>query len=220
MKLKDILTFCLELFFPPHCIFCEKVIAPGTKVCKACADAILPIHSIRRMNLPDSGQNIPCIVLYPYEDLVRDSIIRFKFYGEKKNADFYADHLAELIAKQSKSATFDLVTAVPISTQRQKMRGYNQSELIARKVAGRLKLSFAQCLTKVQDNPEQHRLSRAERIQNVKGVYRAHEQIVANKNILLIDDIVTTGSTLCECACTLRKEGARTVVCAAVAQVS
>lgn len=219
MKIKKFLFFCLELFFPPHCVFCDKIISPGTKICKACADTIAPVNEFRCMKLPDYGQNIPCIVLYSYEAQIRDSIIRFKFYGEKKNADFYADQLSNLIRNQMQS-TFDLVTAVPISRERKQGRGYNQSELIARKVADQLGFPYEECLEKFRDNQEQHRLPRLERVKNVAGVYRADKNRTEGKRILLVDDIVTTGSTLCECAGILLKAGARNVSCAAVAQVS
>ncbi|XOQ44394.1 MAG: Phosphoribosyl transferase domain protein [Clostridium sp.] len=220
MALKKFLLFFLELLFPPRCIFCDSVIAPGTKICKECADTILPIDEIRCMNLPNFGQNIPCIVLYSYENQVRDSMIRFKFRNEKRYADFYAEQLAKLIAKHSQLPVFDFVTAVPISRERKQKRGYNQSELIAKKVAVRLNLPYESCLDKIRDNPEQHKLSRLERIKNVRGVYRADKKKTNGKSILLIDDIVTTGSTLCECAYVLLTSGARTVFCAAVAQVS
>lgn len=220
MNFKKILCFCLELFFPPHCVFCGKVIAPGTKICGTCAGAVSPANAFRCMNLPGSGQNIPCAVLYSYENQVRDSIIRFKFYGEKRNADFYAEHLTKLIRNRMQPSSFDLVTAVPISREREKKRGYNQSELIARKIAGELGIPYGECLEKIHDNPEQHRLPRGERIKNVLGVYCAGADGIAGKRILLVDDIVTTGSTLCECAQVLLKSGAKAVACAAVAQVS
>ncbi len=217
MSLKKILLFCLELLFPPRCVFCGRVIAPGTKICRACAETITPVNTFRCMNLPGTGQNIPCGILYPYEGPIRDSIIRFKFYGEKENSDFYAEQLAKLI--QSHAPVPDLVTAVPISSQRKKKRGYNQSELIARKTAETLGLPYAECLKKIHDNREQHLLPRSERIRNVRGVYRAVEEEAKGKKILLIDDIITTGSTLCECCRELLRGGAKTVVCAAVAQV-
>lgn len=218
MRFKQILLFCLELLFPPHCVFCDKVIAPGTKICKVCAGSVLPVNAIHCMNLPAFGQNIPCIVLYSYENQVRDSIIRFKFHGEKRYAVFYAEQLAKLIAKQSHLPALDFVTAVPISRERKQKRGYNQSELIARKVAVLLSVPFEDCLEKIRDNREQHLLPRLERVKNVKGVYRADGKKTAGKSILLIDDIVTTGSTLSECTSALLKGGAQMVICAAVAQ--
>ncbi|WP_411676745.1 ComF family protein [Caproicibacter sp.] len=219
MKFKKIILFCLELIFPPHCVFCDKIVAPGTKVCQGCSSAIKPVSAMRCMNLSGGGQNIPCAVLYSYEDQVRDSIIRFKFYGEKSNAEFYADQLSELIGSRMNASSFDVVTAVPISRERKKGRGYNQSELIARKIAEKLNLPYRECLEKIRDNPEQHLLPRTERMKNVKGIYRADKDLAAGNSILLIDDIVTTGSTLCECAGVLLESGAEAVSCAAIAQV-
>lgn len=210
----------MELFFPPHCVFCGRIIAPGTKVCGTCAGIISPVNALRCMNLPGSGENIPCAVLYFYEDQVRDSMIRFKFQGEKRNADYYAEQLAKLIRSRMQTFSFDLVTAVPISRERKKKRGYNQSELIARKIAGELGVPYEECLEKIYDNPEQHRLLRGERVKNVLEVYRAGTAETSGKKILLVDDIVTTGSTLSECTRILLNSGANTVVCAAVAQVS
>ena len=145
-------------------------------------------------------------------------MIRFKFYGEKKYADFYAEKLAELLRKGPVPARFDVVTAVPVSRERKEARGYNQSELLARRLARELSVPYADCLVKIRDNPEQHLLSRPDRLKNVKGVYRALRPQARGKRIQLVDDIVTTGSTLLECAEVLFEGGAEAVDCAAVAQ--
>ena len=219
MSLKKLLIFCLELLFPPRCIFCGKIVAPGTKIYAGCAGEIAPINSVRCMKPPGKGKAMKCAVLYSYQDRVRQSIIRFKFYGEKAYAEFYADRLAELVRKRLDPSGFDLVTAVPISEKRKKLRGFNQSELLARPLARKLGLPYGECLLKIRDNPEQHRLSREERLQNVRGMYRALRPQTQGKRILLVDDIVTTGSTLLECAGTLYSGGAEAVACTAVAQV-
>lgn len=219
MNLKKIILFCLELLFPPRCVFCGRIVAPGTKICPECAKEVSPVNAVRRMKLPGSGKAIECAVLYAYRDRVRQSIIRFKFYGEKSNADFYAEKLAELVEKHLDPSRFDLVTAVPVSEERKKSRGFNQSELLARPLARKLGLPYAECLVKVRDNPEQHLLSRQKRLRNVRGVYRALRPQTPGKRILLVDDIVTTGSTLSECARTLYAGGAAGVGCAALAQV-
>lgn len=218
MKLKEVVSFLLGLLFPPHCVFCGKVVAPGTQLCADCAAQAAPAGEVRCMNLPGSGKNIRCAVLYSYEGEVRRSVIRFKFYGEKKYADFYAEKLAELVGR-SVQPPADLVTAVPISKERQRTRGFNQSELLARGIARELGLPYAECLEKLRDNPEQHRLRREDRLRNVRGVYRALPGRAEGKRVLLVDDIVTTGSTLCECAGELLRGGARAVDCTAIAQV-
>lgn len=170
------------------------------------------------MKLPVCGKNMRCVILYFYRDQVRKSMIQFKFYGRKEYSDFYAERLAALISRRIQPLSLDLVTAVPISEKRKNDRGFNQSELLARHIAKQLNLPYAETLVKVRDNPEQHRLSRRERVKNVHGVYRALHQEIGGRQILLIDDILTTGSTLLECAEVLYQGGARCVDCAAVAQ--
>lgn len=172
------------------------------------------------MNLSGSGKNIPCVVAYPYSGDVRRSMLRFKFGGERQNASFYAERLAEQLIRFCPKASFDAVVPVPISAERMKKRGYNQSGLIARHVAARLGIPCENSLEKTRDNPEQHRLKREERRKNVKGAYRVSAVRAAGKSILLVDDIVTTGATLKECAEVLLSAGAKEVVCAAIAESS
>ena len=218
MKASFLLSVFLDLLFPPRCVFCESIIAPGTKICRSCARTVVPVETVRRMNLPAAGKNIPCAVLYPYMGSVRESILRFKFEGEKRNADYYAERMATQVLEQFRESAFDLVTSVPLSAKRKKERGYNQSELIARRISERLRIPYAECLSKEADNAEQHRLKRNERKANVKGAYRAADSGIQGKRILMIDDIMTTGATLSECASVLFAAGAESVFCAVVAE--
>lgn len=218
MKLSRAVSVFADLLFPPRCIFCEQIVAPGCKICEKCAEEIVPVNNSECINISLFGKNVPCAVLYIYADKVRQSIIRFKFYGEKKYADFYAEALAEQILKIYQSVKIDAVTAVPISDERRKIRGYNQSEIVARKTAEKLNLPYDDFLVKKTDNREQHRLSSPQRRQNVKGVYRLSGIEAAGKSILIIDDIVTTGSTLSECAEVLFSGGAGMVYCAVLAR--
>ncbi len=216
MAVKAALSFLLDLLFPPRCIFCGQVIPPGRAVCEKCAAGIETLSGAVSLNTGHAGNNIPCTVLYAYDGKVRDSIIRFKFGGEKKNSVFYAENLSALIEKSYGKDFFSTVTCVPISSERKKSRGYNQSELVARGVSSFSGIPYSDCLIKIKDNPEQHFLSNSERKSNVKGVYRLSGTDIKDKKVLLIDDIVTTGSTISECAKVLRSGGAE-VYCAAVA---
>lgn len=218
MKISFLLSILLDLLFPPRCVFCGCVIAPGTKICNLCARTVVPVETVRRMNLPAVGKNIPCAVLYPYTGQVRESILRFKFEGEKRNADYYAERMAAQVLEHFRGNAFDFVTSVPLSGKRRKERGYNQSELIARGISERLQVPYTECLSKTADNAEQHRLKRNERKANVKGAYQALNAGISGQRILIIDDIMTTGATLSECASVLFKAGAEAVFCAVVAE--
>lgn len=113
-----------------------------------------------------------------------------------------------------------MISWVPLSKLRQHKRGYNQAKLLAEGIAKSVDLPLAPCLVKTRNNPAQSKTkSAAERSRNVVGVYRLKDKVdVKGKNILLIDDVVTTGSTLSECARILRKAGANKVYCATIAR--
>jgi len=220
VKIKSLFYVVMDLIFPPRCVFCSKVVPSGSQVCEKCDAEILRIDAVKCIYISNMGEAILCAVPYLYQDKVRQSIIRFKFYGQKQFAAFYAEKMAEHILKSYLPLRFDAVTSVPISAERRKLRGYNQSELIARAAAKQLNLPYYEYLVKTADNKEQHKLNKKERNKNVKGVYKAIDgRDIAGKNILLIDDIVTTGATLRECASVLLQSGAQKVDCAAIAEV-
>ena len=113
----------------------------------------------------------------------------------------------------------DVVTWVPISRLRRFVRGYDQDELLARAVAAELNLPCRPLLTKIRHNRTQSGIQGyAKRRANVLGVYRCPEpEAVAKQRILLVDDILTTGATLSECARVLLTAGAKEIHCAVVA---
>lgn len=217
-RLKRLARLILDLLFPPRCVFCGEIVPPGTQVCGNCAKTIAPCGSVRSLTLSKGGEKVPCAALYPYEGKIRDSILRYKFHGEKQNADYYTEKLAALVKTAFPDQNLSLITWVPLSDERKKERGYDQAELIARQLGKSLKIPCAPCLRKAKQNNVQHFLNRGERAANVRGVYIPAGMEVAEKNVLLVDDIVTTGATLAECAAVLRSSGAASIRCATVAQ--
>ena len=221
MRLKRLADGFLDFLFPPRCVFCSAVLPPGKQVCASCEKEIKRIHFAQRMILPETGDTIFCIAPYPYEGKVRDSIIRFKFYDKRDYAAFFAEKIAEELMESKLTLQINLVTSVPISKERLKKRGYNQSELIAKETVKLISLPYLGLLEKRIDNREQHKLDKKERGANVRGVYRPVDaERISGKRILLIDDIVTTGATLSECAKELYLAGADSVVCAVAAKVA
>ncbi len=125
----------------------------------------------------------------------------------------------EILALVSDITLFDadakfLLIPVPISPLRRNMRGYNQSEYIARSILEcddhHILLYTPQWLEKIKDTLDQNKLNREERIENIKGCFVAHEGVV-DAYVILIDDVVTTGSTLSEARQTLLEKGAKDV---------
>ena len=153
-----------------------------------------------------------------YEGSVRRSLLRYKFYHARSFASSYGRLLA-MILRQEHPDGFDAITWVPVSRLRRLRRGYDQVELIAKAVGKELDMAPVPLLTKIRHNRPQSGLNdAAKRRANVLGAYReANWERIAGNRILLLDDILTTGSTAGECARVLLTCGAKEIHCAAVA---
>jgi ComF family protein len=147
-----------------------------------------------------------------YEGDARDLILNLKF----KRARSAAGPLGNLLAGRLPDREFDAVTAVPVAPARRRERGYNQAELIARRAAKRLGLPYLPTLGRTT---AQHQigLGRVGRQQQVRGAFYPTRPL-RGVRLLLIDDVITTGATLNECARTLKSAGAGSIWGAAVAR--
>ena len=158
-------------------------------------------------------------VVWYYKDKVRGSIHRFKFGNARGYADFYGKCLALKLQSDDFPDNFDILSWVPVSAFRRLRRGYDQSELLANALGKELNLSPVRILKKVRHTPPQSGiLQPAYRRANVLNAYCAkNAKLFAGKRVLLVDDVVTTGATVSECAKTLLLYGAKEVYFAAVA---
>lgn len=209
------LCWLLDLIYPPKCVICGRILRDGER--DACKDCML---SLPICTFPVEGGEFlgNCAAPFRYEGDLRESILRFKFGGRQHYARFYAVYLAAAV-RERLGTGFDLVTWVPISRRRRFERGYDQAEELARHTAKLLGLPCARTLKKIKNNRRQSGISdRDERKRNVRGVYRAHRPAhYRGKRILMIDDIITSGATLGECAFRLRLAGAASVDAAVAA---
>lgn len=205
----------MRWLFPPKCILCGKLLENDeTDLCRQCrVDA--PVCGGSRKKLPflDSWTAV-----WYYEDPVRSSILRYKFSGKRSYAPAYGRLLAMKL-QQTHPEGFDVLTWVPVSAVRRFTRGYDQVELLAAAVGKELGMEPVPMLKKVRHNRAQSGISgQAERRANVLGVYRVTDpRQVAGKKILILDDVITTGATVGECARVLLTAGAGEVHCGALA---
>lgn len=210
-----LLSALLDLLFPPKCPFCGRV-TDGHGICGACRKE-LPWtegdEALRR--LPDG---LRCAAPLRYEGLAREGLHRFKFRGMSSAAGPIGELIAQCAAEHF-SGEFDAVTWVPVSRKRLRQRGYDQARLLAEHACALWETKPAELLRKTSHNPAQSGIKSAEvRRTNVRGVYEpADAEGTAGRRVLLIDDICTTGATLCECARVLREAGAADVVCCTAA---
>lgn len=153
--------------------------------------------------------------IFKYEGLIRNKILSYKF-NEKS---YLYKTFTNFLLKDQKVFDFleryDIIIPVPISKQRYKKRGYNQSLLIAKQISKKTKIELnKKVLNKKKNTVAQSTLNKKERIENAKDVYninRKYIKEIKNKKILIIDDIFTTGSTVNECAKQLRTVGIRNI---------
>lgn len=208
----------LDLLFPPRCIFCRSFLNRHERHwCSDCSDNLPFTNGIRVYGDFFEYAVAPLF----YRDLVRQSINRFKFRGKVGYARGFGKLLAGCI-KEEIGNVYDVITWVPVSSQRKKTRGYDQSMLIAQAAALDLEDVAVEILQKPVDNPAQSSISDddARRI-NVQGVFSVRDpELIQDRHVLLIDDIVTSGSTLSSCAKVLLDSGAKSVICVTLANAT
>jgi len=207
----------MELLFPPKCVFCRRVLPDGVRgLCPDCAAEMPYTQDGGRQK---GGFYEFCIAPLRYEGALRESFLRYKFGGMSSYAAAFGALLADCI-KAEPEAVWDELSWVPLSAERLRQRGYDQARLLAEATARELGCGAVPLLEKGRHTPAQSGLTEAEaRHTNVSGAFRVPEPgRVEGRRILLIDDIVTTGATLSECARVLRYAGAERVLCAALAR--
>lgn len=156
--------------------------------------------------------------VFSYQGEVRRALYRLKFGHAQYMAPYLAAYLADTYLADP--VAVDLVVAVPMHAVRRRRRGYNQSHLIARSFAERLRLSYSRtAVRKTRATDAQTHLSMADRQTNLKGAFAVDSAEVAGKSVLVIDDILTTGATLSEVADALKQAGAVHVYGLTVANV-
>jgi ComF family protein len=204
-----------RILFPPKCLLCRKILgAEELDLCHSCRiDGPECTHFQKKLPFIDSWAAV-----WYYEEQVRSSILRYKFYGARSQAQGYARLLAMRLLEQHPEG-FDLLTWVPISPLRKLRRGYDQVELLAQAVGRELGMEPVPLLRKIRNNrPQSKIVGQAHRRANVLGVYRVENAaLLQEKRILLLDDVITTGATVGECARMLLTAGCREVHCGAVA---
>lgn len=216
--MSGLISGLLDLLFPPRCTFCGKFLGTGEKeVCSGCKRE-LPWTQGREAEQGGEFFSL-CVSPLWYQDTVRSSFHRYKFKGRTGYAKTYGRLMAQCV-RDHLAGRYDLITWVPLSSESLKKRGYDQAMLLAMATALELGEVAAETLIKVRPTDTQSGLrDDSARRANVLGAYRITDpELVTGKRILLIDDVITTGSTISECARILRTAGAGDVVCATLAR--
>ena len=184
----------LPHLLPPFCIRCSQPIARGD-ICRRCETAPLDIDRI--------------VAPFRMDGAAREAVHRLKYGNLRAIAPLLGALLADFLIEQRIRG--DILVPVPLHRRRERQRGYNQAALLARQVGERLGLPVeADALARQRDTPSQTRRSQAEeRRANVHGSFHCpRPEMVKGLNVLLLDDVCTTGATLEACAVALKDAGA------------
>jgi ComF family protein len=157
--------------------------------------------------------------LGPYDGLLREMILRLKYRTGEELADLVGDLWAEQAESRLRDLGAEIVIPVPLHWWRYWQRGYNQSEALAHALARKLRLPCRPgWLRRIRNTPQQTRQTPSGRLVNVKGAFKSSARAaLKGKTILLVDDVLTTGSTCSEAAHVLRTAGAARVMVAVLA---
>jgi len=219
---KKIYNFFLDLIFPQNCIGCGKY---GEVLCPLCQKKIRIIKTFvctKCGRITKSGQFCPScraksnltglMVAAGYDKgPTKELIHHFKYDGMLEIAPILGGLLISRLRKSSLRGKLVLVP-VPLHYRRQRQRGFNQAEILARYISRRLNISGGLALKRKRKTKSQVELSGRERRKNLAGAFFCKDrELIKGKTVILVDDVSTTGATLEECAKVLRTAGARQV---------
>ena len=217
-KLKDAL---LEILFPVRCVGCSE---EGEWFCESCSQKIIPNEKqfcpvcwqesfggkvCTNCESPLDGLRVAASYQQNPELAKAIQTLKYKF------SEPLAENLAEVLSRsisQKKYVSERVIIPIPLHKKRRRWRGFNQAELLANSVAKKLNLPLENSLVRTKNTPQQAKLSRDERIQNLENAFELAPNFSAkDKTILLVDDVASTATTLLECAKVLKKNGAKEV---------
>ena len=228
----------LTLIYPPHCVLCNTNLDAREYLCEPCRSKAKRIRApfCNICSQPFDGAiegEFSCtncahrhfhfehaVACYRSSGVVREILHRFKYQRE-----FYLRHelaawlMEGLDDPRIISRKFDLIIPVPLHWARERSRQFNQAHVLAEMVSRRTGVPMLNCLKRIRRTPTQTRFDCAERMENLLNAFKMRKNMgVQGKQLVLIDDVFTTGSTVDECARVLKNAGAESIRVLAVAR--
>ena len=191
------------------------------QICSKCYKEIpfTDEYFIRTEGTSDKAGCDGAICVCQYTGIIKDSLIRFKFYNKPGYYRTFAKLLANRIIKMTDNRKFDIIISVPLHKKKELSRGYNQAYLISKALSKEISIpEFSYLLERSRSTDAQSLLGKGNRQENVRNAFRVtNKDMVKDKSVLIVDDIMTTGCTVDECSRMLKEAGAKSVIAAVVA---
>ncbi|MGL4730703.1 MAG: ComF family protein [Clostridium sp.] len=205
---KFIIECILDVIYPKddRCIYCQKEYAKDD-VCFQCKKDIYFLNE--PFLIYHDNKSYKCYSIAKHKGVIRDLVMRLKYSSEFYSADILAKYLIFMINEKNIKA--DAVTFVPLSRKTYNKRGYNQAEVLAKKVAEKLGIPCKAMLKKVKETKDQIGLTSLERWQNIDGCFKFNYKKDVFEKVIVIDDVVTTGATIINCTKELKENGVKKV---------
>ena len=205
-EIKSIISYLIDIIYPEEekCIICDEDGFIG--ICPFCKSKI---NKIKKQDE---------ILSYGYYGgILKDLILSFKYNKNFTAGKVISELLLTLINEEK--IDFDVICYVPMTKKSIKKRGFNQCEIISKYISKNLNIPVSKALIKVKNTKEQKTLSKEERENNIKDAFiiKVNKEIF-KKRILLVDDVITTGTTLLECKKILEKSGAEKITILTIAK--
>ena len=186
------------LIMPKYCAICGEHVSEIDNLCNECKE---------QKRYFDASRSVA-----EYNSVVSKAVQDLKYNAKRYIAEDFAGLLADVFVKTGWNV--DYVCAVPSSPMRMKERGFNHSEDIAKSFCKLCNLQYVDLIKKVKETRHQTEISQEERYKNLDDAFKLNDDIdIKNKNILIVDDVFTTGSTLNACAKATRKGKPNKIFC-------
>ena len=239
LKLKDDI---LDFVYPQNCPICQKPLEREEKeVCEDCWKtlAFLPSpfcpycksfledeetvfnHRCPYLSKPEDRKILAVKSLGTFDDYYQKLIHRFKYDKKIPLGKYLAQSLGKIVEQERDFVNCDLVIPVPLHPARYRERGFNQSEILAQGISQTMNLPLEKEILKRKKNTkDQTYLNAQQRAENVRGAFVITQpEKIKDKKVILVDDVITTGATLNECARMLQKAGAKVIFAVTLAVV-
>jgi ComF family protein len=227
-----------SLFYPPLCVVCSSIVDGHEYLCESCRSRAPRITSpcCAKCSEPFYGaitQTFSCancehrilhfdaaVAAYRSRGLVRKLVHEFKYGRQRHLRHPLAGWLGETMSDlRLRGRSFDMIVPVPLHPARERERGFNQATLLAELLSSSIGVPLRSVLERVRYTTTQTAYDRSERMENLHDAFRLRKKMnVRELRVLLIDDVLTTGSTLSECARVLKEAGAISVHAATAAR--